>query len=206
MIHTISGRPMRPRSTQALWAGFCVLLMSIGLVASSSLPAMAATQSSTNKSGVCTTKNASQVASNTRVNCNGKGLVAVGGGGENIDPSCKEVDNGLKTCSVRKLGNGLEFYAMATVIAGFFVAMILWVVGSKGQNPGQELTGKRGITVCLLAAFLIGAYPHLASFYNNIAVKADNTGVTKATANTMVVPSQTPGASTVNVSPGVGIS
>ena len=77
------------------------------------------------------------------------------------DTTCQvglaEEKNGFQTCNVISLSNGLLFFALAVCIAGILVSAILWAAGSKGQNPGQELTGKRGIIVCVVAALILGA-------------------------------------------------
>ena len=110
---------------------------------------------------VCGNASNTQVASGTRV-CPG----------DNDISNCTTVENGIKTCAVRQLGNGLMFLALATVIAGVLVSSILWAVGSRGQNAGQELTGKRGLVVCATAAMLIGAYPILSTFFHGLSTRA----------------------------------
>jgi hypothetical protein len=95
----------------------------------------------------------------------------------NSDGSCSREVGGFKMCHLIDLTNGLEYYAMAVCIAGVLVSTILWVTGSRGQNPGQELTGKRGIILCVTAAFVLGAIPHIATQVANIAHHIGTAGI-----------------------------
>lgn len=84
----------------------------------------------------------------------------------------------FNTANVIKLSEWLMYIALATCIGGIFVSTALWAIGSKGQNPGQELTGKKGIVLCLTAAFFIGILPHLIGFFENLASQeGSKTGV-----------------------------
>lgn len=81
------------------------------------------------------------------------------------------------TKNVKDLANGLEFYALILCVGIIFIGAALWAIGSKGQNPGQELTGKRAFIVALTAAFLIGTIPALMTFLNAQEKSADTVGV-----------------------------
>ena len=65
-------------------------------------------------------------------------------------------------------------------VGGIFVSCSLWALGSKGSNEGQQHTGKRGLIVCVTAAFIIGALPQIFSFYDGAAHKVDDNKVTAA--------------------------
>jgi hypothetical protein len=79
--------------------------------------------------------------------------------------------------SIKKAIDGLEFYALAACIAVVMISSAMWAAGSKGQNPGQEMAGKRGIITALTAAVFIGALPGLMNFVDNKAKEADPVGV-----------------------------
>lgn len=66
--------------------------------------------------------------------------------------------------NVQSLSQGLLWYALTICIIGICVSAGLWAMGSKGQNPGQELTGKKGIILCCTAAFFLGAFPALVNW------------------------------------------
>lgn len=86
--------------------------------------------------------------------------------------------NDLETANIINLSNWLAGMALLMCVAGVCVSCALWAVGSKGQNPGQELTGKRGLVVCGTAAFCIGALPHMIGWLERLSVSLDSTGVT----------------------------
>lgn len=67
------------------------------------------------------------------------------------------------------LTKGLMWYALMACVAGILVSSILWAMGSKGQNPGTELAGKRGLIVCCTAAFFLGALPAWITTLSNMA-------------------------------------
>lgn len=84
---------------------------------------------------------------------------------------------GLQTDNIEKLSSWLMYMAIATCVGGIFVSCILWALGSKGQNPGQELTGKRGIVLCLTAALFIGLLVPMINYFEQLAQKEDKVGV-----------------------------
>lgn len=86
----------------------------------------------------------------------------------------------LKTDNLTKLSRGLAWYALGTCMVGICVSSALWAMGSKGSNPGQELTGKRGLVLCLTAAFFIGALPGMINWLENQAARSDEAGVTQS--------------------------
>lgn len=103
-------------------------------------------------------------------------LVITGGGGSGGGGT-------FGTANIQKFTDGLEFYALVACVTAIFISAILWAMGSKGQNPGQELTGKRGLILSVSAAFLIGAIPGIMGFLDTQAHSADTTGVTTASAS-----------------------
>jgi hypothetical protein len=91
------------------------------------------------------------------------------------------------TANLNKLTNGLYFFAMAACIAGMFLSAILWALGSHGQNPGQELTGRKGLIVCLTAAFFLGAMPAVINKSEQIAKHVNDTQVSTSNNNSNVI-------------------
>jgi len=87
------------------------------------------------------------------------------------------------TSHLQTLSDGLAWYALMMCLVGMLISSSLWAIGSKGQNPGQELTGKRGFIVCLTAAFFIGAIPNFINWLDTQAKQADDSGVTSIKGN-----------------------
>ncbi len=77
----------------------------------------------------------------------------------------------FRTDNIRRLSDWLMLIALSVCVGGIFISAALWAIGSKGQNPGQELTGKKGIVLCLTAAFFLGILGPLVSFFENVANK-----------------------------------
>jgi hypothetical protein len=84
----------------------------------------------------------------------------------------------FNTANIEKLSGWLAWLALLSCIIGIFISASLWALGSKGQNPGQELTGKKGMILCCTAAFFVGALPNLLGWLEGAAHQADTTGVT----------------------------
>lgn len=79
---------------------------------------------------------------------------------------------------INTLAGGLAWYALMMCLVGTLISASLWAIGSKGQNPGQELTGKKGFVVCFTAAFFVGAAPGMINYLNKAATTMDRAGVT----------------------------
>lgn len=75
----------------------------------------------------------------------------------------------IETENVQQLADGLAYYALVACVIGMIVSASLWAMGSKGQNPGQELTGKKGFVLCCTAAFFVGATPAFVNYLNRAA-------------------------------------
>lgn len=91
---------------------------------------------------------------------------------------------GLNTCNISWLSDGLAYYALLAALVGILISAALWAMGNKGQNPGTELTGKKGIILCLTAAFFIGALPAMINHLEGTAKKLDTNGITNASVRT----------------------
>jgi hypothetical protein len=79
----------------------------------------------------------------------------------------------VDTSSLQKLSDGLAYYALLTCIGGIVISAAMWAMGSKGQNAGTELVGKKGFVVCLTAAFFIGAVNPMVNWLNQKASSSD---------------------------------
>lgn len=84
----------------------------------------------------------------------------------------------FNTANIQRLSSWLAWMALLSCIIGMFISAALWAAGSKGQNPGQELTGKKGMILCCTAAFFVGALPGMLNWLEARARDADVTGVT----------------------------
>ena len=79
--------------------------------------------------------------------------------------------------NLQNMSDGLAWYALWMCVTGILISSGMWAMGSRGQNPGQELTGKKGFIVCLTAAFFVGATPATISWLQHQADLADTDGV-----------------------------
>jgi hypothetical protein len=126
------------------------------------------------------------------------------------DGKCNHVVNDFQICSIVYFSNGLEFYALLLCVVGVMMSAMLWAAGSKGENPGQELTGKKGIIVCVVAALIVGAIPGLVTWADRQARATDGgnvngvTNVTDPGGGPAPVPAPTPPASSTPARPGQG--
>lgn len=111
----------------------------------------------------------------------GGGDFGPGGGGSSGGNGS---DMQINTESINRLSNGLAFYALIACVVGICVSASLWALGNKGQNPGTELTGKRGLILCCTAAFFVGALPGMVGWLDREAQRVDTTGVTNSNGET----------------------
>lgn len=91
-------------------------------------------------------------------------------------PASAQVE--FNTENITTLSNWLAWLALLSCVMGICISAALWAMGSKGQNPGQELTGKKGMILCCTAAFFVGAMPNMLNWLEGAASSADTTGVT----------------------------
>ena len=81
--------------------------------------------------------------------------VNVLGGGSNL-PGTPEISS---------LASGIGFWALIAAVVGIIVGGVLWAFGSYSQNYQQAMNGRRGVLISGVAALLIGAGPHIVSFF-----------------------------------------
>ena len=81
------------------------------------------------------------------------------------------------TANIEKFASGTLYFAIAACIVAILFSSILWAAGSKGQNPGQELTGKKGLIIAVTAAFFLGSIPAIMGFLDVASRGADQNGV-----------------------------
>ena len=76
------------------------------------------------------------------------------------------VANGLPGSSeLLKLANGLAFWALIAAVVALVIGAALWAIGSNSQNFHQSMAGRRTVFSSLIAAIIIGAAPHLITFF-----------------------------------------
>ena len=80
---------------------------------------------------------------------------------------------GLDITEIKQLGDGLGFYALLVAVAGIFISAGMWAIGRNSANSSFELSGKRGIVVCCVAAFLVGALPGWMAWLDDQAQAID---------------------------------
>lgn len=75
----------------------------------------------------------------------------------------------VNTKPVEDLTRGFAFWALLAAFVGILVSASMWAMGSKGENPGTELAGKKGMVLCVTAAFFVGAVPAMISYFDTQA-------------------------------------
>ncbi len=83
------------------------------------------------------------------------------GGGITLNPDPSTLPG---TPELQKLANGLGFWALIAALIGIVIGGVVWAFGHYSQNYQQSMNGRKGVLVCLLAALLVGAAPHLVNF------------------------------------------
>src|ERR1700728_1280981 len=66
---------------------------------------------------------------------------------------------------LQNLADGIGGWALIAAMLGIVVGAVLWAFGHYSQNYQQAYNGRRGVMVSALAAVLIGAAPHIISFF-----------------------------------------
>ncbi len=67
--------------------------------------------------------------------------------------------------TLQGLVNGLGAWALIAALVGLVIGAAAWALGVHSQNYQQSMVGKRAVLVSALAALLIGAAPHLVTFF-----------------------------------------
>jgi hypothetical protein len=66
---------------------------------------------------------------------------------------------------LQNLVNGLGAWALIASLAGLVIGAAAWALGVHAQNFQQSMVGRRAVLVSGLAALLIGAAPHIITFF-----------------------------------------
>lgn len=66
---------------------------------------------------------------------------------------------------LQSLANGLDSWALIAAAVGVVVGSVMWAFGHYSHNYQQAYNGRKGVIVSGLAAVLMGAAPHLISFF-----------------------------------------
>jgi len=67
--------------------------------------------------------------------------------------------------TLQDLTNGIGAWALIAALAGLLIGAAAWALGVHSQNFQQTLVGRRAVLVSGLAALLIGAAPHIVTFF-----------------------------------------
>ena len=66
---------------------------------------------------------------------------------------------------LQQIADGVASWALVGALIAFLLGAALWAIGSHTQNMHQSMAGRRAVVTSLFAAVLIGAAPHLISFF-----------------------------------------
>ena len=61
--------------------------------------------------------------------------------------------------------NGVGWWALVAAMLGLVIGAVMWAFGHYSQNYQQAYNGRRAVLVSAVAAVLIGAAPHIISFF-----------------------------------------
>ena len=75
---------------------------------------------------------------------------------------------------LQQLVNGLGDWALVAALAGLVIGAAAWALGVHAQNFQQSMVGRRAVLVSALAALLIGAAPHIVSFFYGAGTSVTN--------------------------------
>jgi type IV secretory pathway VirB2 component (pilin) len=63
------------------------------------------------------------------------------------------------------LASGVGHWALLASIVGIFAGGVMWAFGHFSHNYQHSYNGRKGVIVSGIAALLIGAAPHIISFF-----------------------------------------
>lgn len=66
---------------------------------------------------------------------------------------------------LNNLADGIDGWALIAALIGLIIGAVTWAFGHYSQNYQQAYNGRKGVLVAALAALLIGAAPHIISFF-----------------------------------------
>lgn len=79
-----------------------------------------------------------------------------------LDPSLSALPG---SGTLQALVNGVAGWALIATIAALVIGAVTWAFGSHSHNVHQAVAGRRAVLVAGVAALLIGAAPHLVTFF-----------------------------------------
>jgi hypothetical protein len=71
------------------------------------------------------------------------------------------------SAALQQIVNGVAAWALVGSLLALLIGAALWAIGSHTQNMHQSAAGRRAVGTSLVAAILIGAAPHLITFFFN---------------------------------------
>ena len=63
------------------------------------------------------------------------------------------------------LADGIDGWALIAALIALIIGAVTWAFGHYSQNYQQAYNGRKGVLVAGKAALLIGAAPHIISFF-----------------------------------------
>jgi MFS family permease len=69
---------------------------------------------------------------------------------------------------LQKLTDGIGGWALIAALVGMVIGAVAWAFGQHSQNYQQAYSGRKGVIISGAAALLIGAAPHVVSFFSNL--------------------------------------
>jgi hypothetical protein len=68
---------------------------------------------------------------------------------------------------IQNLTNGIGGWALIASLIGMVIGAVAWAFGQHSQNYQQAYSGRKGVIISGAAALLIGAAPHVITFFVN---------------------------------------
>jgi MFS family permease len=69
---------------------------------------------------------------------------------------------------LQNLTNGIGGWALIAALVGLVIGAVAWAFGQHSQNYHQAYSGRKGVIISAVAALLIGAAPHVITFFTNV--------------------------------------
>ncbi len=66
---------------------------------------------------------------------------------------------------IQQITNGIGGWALIAALVGMLIGAVAWAFGQHSQNYQQAYTGRKGVIISGVAAILIGAAPHVITFF-----------------------------------------
>jgi MFS family permease len=74
---------------------------------------------------------------------------------------------------LQSLTNGIGGWALIASVIGMVIGAVAWAFGQHAQNYQQAYSGRKGVIISGAAALLIGAAPHVITFFNTLGTSVN---------------------------------